>query len=273
MIKEPIRAAVISDTHGLLRPQVEQVIQSCDAVIHAGDFDNQMLYHKLKIKQPLYAVRGNNDGDWAEQLPKIRRFSLGGFQFLMVHEQFELPKTLGDAQIIIFGHSHLYAQKQEEGRLWLNPGSCGYRRFTLPLSMAVLTLEEDSLEVETIWLEEEGEKGREITIRLKKSELVSKKNKEKSDQDKPHKHKEGIKGKLCSFQKKKAAKDQLFLIAKITRLMKRGESVEWVAKNLQVSPHFAETIYRIYVTHPGVNAQQILDKIEANQSIDRKRLQ
>ena len=58
MINEPIRAAVISDTHGLLRPEVERILQSCDVVIHAGDFDNQMVFHKLKIKQPLYAVRG-----------------------------------------------------------------------------------------------------------------------------------------------------------------------------------------------------------------------
>ena len=86
MINEPIRAAVISDTHGLLRPEVERILQSCDVVIHAGDFDNQMVFHKLKIKQPLYAVRGNNDHDWAEQLPLIRRFKLGiiGFFWCMI---------------------------------------------------------------------------------------------------------------------------------------------------------------------------------------------
>ena len=59
MISEPIRAAVISDTHGLLRPEVEKILQSCDVVIHAGDFDNQMVYHKLKIKRPLYAGECN----------------------------------------------------------------------------------------------------------------------------------------------------------------------------------------------------------------------
>lgn len=175
MINEPIRAAVISDTHGLLRPEAEQIIQSCDVVIHAGDFDNQMLYHKLTIKQPLYAVRGNNDGDWAEQLPIVRRFALGGFQFLITHDRYDLPDALEDAQIIIFGHSHMHTQKLEEGRFWLNPGSCGYRRFTLPLSMVVLTLEENGLEAETIWLGEEGKEEKRTTVWIKKQQLVPQK--------------------------------------------------------------------------------------------------
>ena len=71
---EPIRAAVISDTHGLLRPEVERVIQTCDVVIHAGDCDSQMLYHKLTVSQPLDGVRGNNDGYCAKQLPRSRPF-------------------------------------------------------------------------------------------------------------------------------------------------------------------------------------------------------
>ena len=90
---EPIRAAVVSDTHGLLRPEVEQVIQSCDVVIHAGDFDNQMLYHKLNIRQPLYGVRGNNDGDWARQLPLVRRFELGGVKMMMAHDRADVPSA------------------------------------------------------------------------------------------------------------------------------------------------------------------------------------
>lgn len=117
---EPIRAAVISDTHGLLRPEVEQIIQSCDVVIHAGDFDSQMLYHKLNIKQPLYGVRGNNDGYWAEHLPQIRRFSLEGVSFLVVHDQGDVPSQLQDVQVVIFGHSHMYYQQERDGRLWLN---------------------------------------------------------------------------------------------------------------------------------------------------------
>lgn len=253
---EPIRAAVISDTHGLLRPEVEQVIGTCDAVIHAGDFDNQMLYHKLNIKQPLYAVRGNNDGTWAAQLPLVKRFSLGGVKLIMAHERQDIPAALGQEQIVIFGHSHMYCQKEEEGRLWLNPGSCGYRRFTLPLSLAVLTLQDGAYEVETIWLEkggkkpEEGQNGEE-------QNAEGPRGREKDGQGQPaHKEKQSL--------KKQREKDQLFLIAKIMRLMKRGESISWVAKNIKSEPAFVEMIYRICVTHPGADARQILDKLEVN---------
>lgn len=232
---EPILAAVISDTHGLLRPEVERVIASCDVVIHAGDFDNQMLYHKLNIRQPLYAVKGNNDGYWAGQLPLVQRFELSGVKFIMAHERSDIPKTLEQEQVVIYGHSHMYDQQMEEGRLWLNPGSCGYKRFTLPLSLAVLTLQEGRYEVKTIWLDEEY--GREPWRKGKEEEESKRKQRER---------------------------DQLFLIAKIMRFMKRGAAICWVADNLKAEPAFVETIYRICVTHPGADAHQILDKYEAS---------
>lgn len=274
MTSEPIRAAVISDTHGLLRPEVERILQSCDVVIHAGDFDNQMVFHKLKIKRPLYAVRGNNDDVWAEQLPLVRRFKLGNFQFLLVHDQADIPQDLENVQVVIFGHSHMHIQKQEQGRLWLNPGSCGYRRFTLPLSMAVLTLEEDNCQIETIFLVEEGEE-----IRLQKEDSCfikpGKAGKmaqglgEESGQGTgmlgEEKQKPGIRMRIRErMADGQRQKDQLFAIAKIMRLMKRGEPVEWVAKNMKLEPVFVETIYRICVTHPQADARQILDKLEVN---------
>ena len=61
----PIRVAIMADTHGVLRPEVERILETCDVIVHAGDFDNQMLYHKLNVDQPLYAVRGNNDRGWS----------------------------------------------------------------------------------------------------------------------------------------------------------------------------------------------------------------
>lgn len=305
MTSEPIRAAVISDTHGLLRPEVERILQSCDVVIHAGDFDHQMVFHKLKIKRPLYAVRGNNDDVWAEQLPLVRRFKLGNFRFLLVHDQADIPQDLENVQVVIFGHSHMHFQKQEQGRLWLNPGSCGYRRFTLPLSMAVLTLEEDNCQIETIFLVEEGER-----IRLQKEDSCfikpgkagkmaqgpgeesgqgngmsgeEKQEKECLDEELPEKVRSkkeeelSEKGRLKKEEKPgirmrirermadgQRQKDQLFAIAKIMRLMKRGEPVEWVAKNMKLEPVFVETIYRICVTHPQADARQILDKLEVN---------
>ena len=149
----PIRAAVIADTHGVLRPEVEQILETCDVIIHAGDFDNQMLYHKLEVNQPLYAVRGNNDRGWSGGLAHVKRFEIGGVRFIMAHERVDIPSALQDVQVVIFGHSHMYYQQEIGGRLWLNPGSCGYKRFTLPLSMAVMTIEDGNYTVETVWLE------------------------------------------------------------------------------------------------------------------------
>ncbi len=298
MINEPIRAAVISDTHGLLRPEVERILQSCDVVIHAGDFDNQMVFHKLKIKQPLYAVRGNNDHDWAEQLPLIRRFKLGDYRFLLVHDQADIPGDVGDAQVIIFGHSHMYFKKLQNGQLWLNPGSCGFRRFTLPLSMAVLTLKEDGCQLETLFFKEEGEQiaveketeafglmaciknpsakedKKEVQAKREAQAEYAKETKEaeKTGEKEVWQEKTGMKKRLQErIAERSGQRDQLFVIAKIMRLMKRGEGIEWVAKNLRVEPVFVETVYRICVTHPQADAHQILDKLEVN-SLTQRRL-
>lgn len=291
MINEPIRAAVISDTHGLLRPEVEHILQTCDMVIHAGDFDNQMIFHKLNISRPLYTVRGNNDGSWADQLPLIRKFTLNGVRFLMVHDRSDLPGDLGDAQIVIFGHSHMPYCRKQDGRLWLNPGSCGYRRFALPLSLNVLTLSCEGCIIETFWLKENGDK---LEIQKETSRFTECVNHASADTKKSRDNiitdtkrdsrrksrKTGERSGVCqklgevinrkrkeytdNVQGKAYVQDQLFLVAKIMRLMKHGQPVDWVAGNLQVEPDFVETVYRICVTHPGVNAHQILDKMEVN---------
>ena len=308
---EPIRAAVISDTHGLLRPEVEQIIQSCDVVLHAGDFDSQMLYHKLNIKQPLYGVRGNNDGYWAEHLPQIRRFSLEGVSFLVVHDQGDVPSQLQDVQVVIFGHSHMYYQQERDGRLWLNPGSCGHRRFHLPLSMAVLTIEDGQVFAEPVWLDEEMEKtqaakdgggagaagngvgagaagsgrgagaegnggdagaagngrgagaaedGRSTAARAAHEALPPETDRGGMEEGSLR---QTVKEHLSQLRDKN--KDQLFLIAKIMRFVKRGDPADWVAQNLKAEPEFVEQIYRIVLTHPGVDARQVMDKLEVNQ--------
>ena len=153
MERGPVRVAVMADTHGVLRPEVEKILETCDVIVHAGDFDTQMLYMKLSGKQPLFAVRGNNDRGWSGGLPGIKRFEIGGVKMVMAHQRTDIPVALGDAQVVIFGHSHMYQQQEIAGRLWLNPGSCGYKRNTLPLSMAVMTIEDGTYQVETIWLE------------------------------------------------------------------------------------------------------------------------
>ena len=272
----PIRVAIMADTHGVLRPEVERILETCDVIVHAGDFDNQMLYHKLNVDQPLYAVRGNNDRGWSGGLGQVNRFEIGGVKFIMAHERVDIPSVLKDIQVVIFGHSHMYYQQEISGRLWLNPGSCGYKRFTLPLSMAVMTIEDGTYEVETVWLEHGyGTPGAATSQREKakasKYEKQQKRYKQKQakGEGQADKAKGAVKaansgGQPAARQEAvKPAPDQekeyLFLIAKILRLRKAGESREWVIRNLGENFRLAATIYDICEKKPDSNARQILE--------------
>lgn len=158
-----MKIAVLSDTHGLLRPEVKTIIAECDAVLHAGDINSQKIMDEIKMvaktNVPFYAVRGNNDKEWAEKLPHYEVFSLAGVKFYMVHNKKDIPDDLGDTQIIIFGHSHKYLEEIREGRLWLNPGSCGKRRFNQDITMAVLNIEDGTWQVERIDIPHETTSG------------------------------------------------------------------------------------------------------------------
>lgn len=135
-----MKIGVISDTRGLLRPEVVDKLQGCDAILHAGDVNKPEILDALRAIAPLHVVRGNNDKDWAEALPQTLRVELGGVRILMIHNKRELPKELGDAQLIVFGHSHKYFEQTIDGRLWLNPGSCGKRRFDQEISFALMEI-------------------------------------------------------------------------------------------------------------------------------------
>lgn len=143
---------ILSDIHGLLRREVLKQLADCDAVLHAGDFDRPDILETLRGIAPLYAVRGNNDGDWARDLPKTLRLTLDGVSFLMIHDKSQLPVDLGDAQVIVFGHSHVYLEQQQNGRLWLNPGSCGKARFLLPVTMMRMNIQNGVPQVQKITL-------------------------------------------------------------------------------------------------------------------------
>ena len=103
----------------------------------------------------LYVVRGNNDGYWAQNLRRSLNFSVGNVKFFMVHDRKDAAWELGDTQVVIFGHSHKYFCQEIDGRLWLNPGSCGRNRFGGEVTMAVMTVENGSWEVEKIVLQKE----------------------------------------------------------------------------------------------------------------------
>ena len=145
-----IKVGIISDTHGLLRPEVLEELQSCDYILHGGDVNKPEILNTLRAIAPLYVVRGNNDKEWAEELPKHLTVTLGGVTFFMVHNKKDVPSDLGDAQIVVFGHSHKYFEQQQEGRLWLNPGSCGRRRFDQEITMAIMTIDSTDYQVQKL---------------------------------------------------------------------------------------------------------------------------
>lgn len=145
-----MKLALLSDTHGLLRPEVLEHLKSADAILHGGDINKQSILDQLRQYAPLYVVRGNNDKEWAEDIPHHLTVTLGGVTFFMVHNKKEVPEDLTGVDAVVFGHSHKYLQEEKDGRLWLNPGSCGPRRFHQEITMMMAQAEHGQLQVEKI---------------------------------------------------------------------------------------------------------------------------
>lgn len=154
-MSEKIKMGIISDTHGLLREEVKERLKDCTYIFHAGDVDRPEILDELRTMGFLYVVRGNNDGYWAQNLRRSLNFSVGNVKFFMVHDRKDAAWELGDTQVVIFGHSHKYFCQEIDGRFWLNPGSCGRNRFGGEVTMAVMTVENGSWEVEKIVLQKE----------------------------------------------------------------------------------------------------------------------
>jgi len=138
-----IRIGLISDTHGLLRPEARVALAGVDRIIHAGDLCDAQVLHALADIAPVLAVRGNNDrGAWAEALHERETLDIGGLAILVLHDLHDLdiaPQSAG-IDVVISGHSHRPAVKKEGGVLYVNPGSAGPRRFRLPISLAFLDI-------------------------------------------------------------------------------------------------------------------------------------
>ena len=145
-----MKLAILSDTHGLLRPEVVEYLKTADAILHAGDINRQETVDQLRQYAPLYIVRGNNDKEWAEHIPYHLTVTLGGVSFYMVHNKKEVPADLSGIDAVVFGHSHKYFQEEKDGLLWLNPGSCGPRRFHQEITMMMAEAENGTLRVEKV---------------------------------------------------------------------------------------------------------------------------
>ena len=130
-------------------------MQTADAILHGGDINKQEIVDQLRQYASLYVVRGNNDKAWAEDIPHHLTVTLGGVTFAMVHNRKELPADLTGVDAVVFGHSHKYVQEEKDGVLWLNPGSCGPRRFHQEITMMTAEVEDGSIRVEKIVLPHE----------------------------------------------------------------------------------------------------------------------
>jgi putative phosphoesterase len=146
---------VISDTHGLLRPQALDALRGSDLIIHAGDVGRPELLEPLRALAPLHVVRGNVDiGAWAARLPTTELVAVGARLFYVLHNIAELdldPPTAGFAAVV-FGHSHQPSIETRDGVLWLNPGSAGPRRFSLPITVARVRVAGGALHPEIVAL-------------------------------------------------------------------------------------------------------------------------
>ncbi|WDU65546.1 metallophosphoesterase family protein [Pseudomonas poae] len=150
-----MKIGVISDTHGLLRPEAVVALQGCEQLIHAGDIGSPEILEQLAQIAPLYAVRGNNDQDaaWAARVPDHLSIDLKGWQTLVVHDIADVPALLDSyTRLVITGHSHKPLIEWRGATLYVNPGSAGRRRFKLPVTVAVLELGDTSIEPRLIAL-------------------------------------------------------------------------------------------------------------------------
>lgn len=146
-----MKIGVISDTHGLLRDEVIENLQGCDYIIHAGDIGSEEILDKLQGIAKTFAVRGNNDKEgYALKLPDFKEIEMDEVLIYVTHNEADIPKELRKIDLIIYGHSHKYSEDNIDGIIYLNPGSCGRKRFSLPLSMAIVEVNLDNIEVKKI---------------------------------------------------------------------------------------------------------------------------
>ncbi len=139
-----LEVGVISDTHGLLRPEALLALEGSQVILHAGDVGGSDVLEQLSQVAPVLAVRGNTDGGWARLLPERRRLELGGVPLLLLHDRalLGLDPAREGLGLIVFGHSHRPLAETRKRVLWFNPGSAGPRRFRLPVSIGRLVIED-----------------------------------------------------------------------------------------------------------------------------------
>lgn len=150
-----MRIGVISDTHGLLRPEALVALQGCERIIHAGDIGKPQVLAALAEIAPLDVIRGNIDsGDWASELPEVLELNHGGVRIYVLHDlkTLDIDPAARGIGVVISGHSHKPQIQHRNEVLYLNPGSAGPRRFKLPISLALLDIDNGKARAEMVLL-------------------------------------------------------------------------------------------------------------------------
>ncbi len=287
------RIGVISDTHGILRPETAEILKTCEIILHAGDVGKPEVLRQLRDIRDTYAVRGNVDSgrirefyareterrkcaedvkicakefedsraggfevqaggfeakaggfearadkfeagraELLEHLPEELEIELFGFRIYMIHDKKQIRKDLSGVDLIICGHSHKYEVGRLENTVCLNPGSCGPRRFRLPVTMMLLTLypAEHRLETERI-----------------------------DCLDIPAM---GMGTSNTDEEMKIPEQDMYRLVRQIMKEVDAGRRIAEIAARNHIDERFAEQVCRMYLTHPGVDVDGILDRLE-----------
>lgn len=218
-----MKIAIISDTHSLLRPEVEEQIKDCDYILHGGDIASREIYDRIDSITKTYFVRGNADKDWAEDVPKDADFEIAGYRFYMVHNIKHARSDLSGIDFVVYGHSHKYEKKQDGNITFLNPGSCGPRRFTQPVTMMIMTIKDDkSYKIDKI----------DLSPTLKRG------------------------------GKYPPQKEMDKLIKSIIKDMNANRSVDQISIRNRVEKTLVEEILQIYTTHPEIDIDGILNRMK-----------
>jgi uncharacterized protein len=151
----PLRIGLISDTHGLLRPEALQALRGSDYIVHAGDIGDPAILEQLAAIAPVTAVRGNNDkGAVYASIADTEVLDAGGVLLYVLHDvnELDLDPAAAGFRVVVSGHSHRPSSRWRDEVLYINPGSAGPRRFSLPIAVARLRLEQERIEAELVEL-------------------------------------------------------------------------------------------------------------------------
>jgi putative phosphoesterase len=152
-----MRVGLISDTHGLLRPEALDFLAGSDHIVHGGDIGSPEILERLAAIAPLTVVRGNNDtAPWARAIPETARVDFGPVALYAIHDlkALDIDPRVAGVRVVVSGHSHKPACKERDGVLYVNPGSAGRRRFSLPIAAAELIIDGDAVAVKLVTLRE-----------------------------------------------------------------------------------------------------------------------